>query len=164
MTRPAAREARGARLRWWLMTLAIAVGVVLAAAVQGFEPDVPLVLLVTPGSGPADAPDITYEDMLAPSGLVDLSGYVDAIGADFRLLFDTDGEPTGLVEVAHVAGLQVHAWTLRKENAYLPPALRIGSAEGATGDVRGMMDILSASGIDGVFTDDPALVVSALGR
>ena len=126
--------------------------------------DVPLVLLVTPGSGPADAPDITYEDMLAPSGLVDLSGYVDAIGADFRLLFDTDGEPTGLVEAAHEAGLQVHAWTLRKENAYLPPALRVGSAEGATGDVRGMMDILSASGIDGVFTDDPALVVSALGR
>lgn len=47
MTRPAAREARGARLRWWLMTLAIAVGVVLAAAVQGFEPDVPLVLLAS---------------------------------------------------------------------------------------------------------------------
>lgn len=126
--------------------------------------DVPLVLLVTPGKGPADMPGTYYEDMLAPSGLAEIAGYADAIGADLRLLFGPEGVPTGLVDTAHDAGLKVHAWTLRKENAYLPPMLRRGDAENGTGDVLGMVTILKASGVDGIFTDDPGPVVSALGR
>ena len=75
-----------------------------------------------------------------------------------------DGSPTALIADAHAAGLQVHPWTLRKENAFLPPALRRGTAEGAPGDLAALAGMVVAAGADGVFTDDPALVLSALGR
>ena len=58
----------------------------------------------------------------------------------------------------------VHPWTLRKENAFLPPALRKGSGAAAQGDLGTLARMVRASGADGVFTDDPALVLSALGR
>lgn len=124
--------------------------------------DVPLVLLVAQGEGPADEPGLLYEDMLTPSGLPEIATYAGAIGADLRLLFGPEGVPSGLVEEAHAAGLKVHGWTLRKENAFLPPALRRGAAENGVGDVVGMVNILKAHGLDGVFTDDPGRVVSAL--
>lgn len=126
--------------------------------------DVPLVLLVKPGDGPADEPALRYEDMVTPSGLAEVASYADAIGADLQLLFGPEGIPSGVVADAKAAGLAVHAWTLRKENAYLPPMLRRGAAENGTGDVLGMVTILKAQGIDGVFTDDPGLVVSALAQ
>ena len=124
--------------------------------------EVPLVLLVTPGSGPADEPALSYEEMLTPAGLAEVAKYADAIGADLRLVFNADGTPTGLVEKVHGAGLKLHGWTLRKENAFLPPALRRGSAENAAGDVPAMVALLRAAGLDGVFTDDPGLVVPAM--
>ena len=40
--------------------------------------------------------------------------------------------------------------------------LRRGSAENAAGDVSAMVALLRAAGLDGVFTDDPGLVVPAL--
>ncbi|WP_341712590.1 glycerophosphodiester phosphodiesterase [Erythrobacter sp.] len=126
--------------------------------------DVPLVLLVAQGEGPADEPGLLYEDMLTPSGLPEIATYADAIGADMRLLFGPEGVPSGLVEEAHAAGLKVHGWTLRKENAFLPPVLRRGPAENGVGDVLGMVALLAAQGLDGVFTDDPGRVVSALTR
>ena len=91
-----------------------------------------------------------------------MAKYADAIGADLRLVFNADGTSTGLAEKVHGAGLKLHGWTLRKENAFLPPALRRGSAENAAGDVPAMVALLRAAGLDGVFTDDPGLVVPAL--
>ncbi|WP_425594398.1 glycerophosphodiester phosphodiesterase family protein [Qipengyuania xiamenensis] len=126
--------------------------------------DVPLVQLVKPDDGPADEPALRYDDMVSPSGLAEIATYADAIGTDLRLLFGPEGVPSGLVDDAREAGLAVHAWTLRKENAYLPPMLRRGTAENGTGDVLGMVTILKVQGIDGVFTDDPGLVVSALAQ
>ena len=126
--------------------------------------DVKLVLLVKPADGPADEPALRYEDMVTPSGLSEIATYADAIGADLRLLFGPEGIPSGLVTDAQEAGLSVHAWTLRKENAYLPPMLRRGTEESGTGDVLGMVTLLKAQGVDGVFTDDPGLVVSALAQ
>lgn len=127
--------------------------------------DVKLVQLVAQGHGPADDPALTYEDdLLTPAGLAGIATYADAIGADWRLLFGPDGAPTGLVGRAHAAGLKVHGWTLRKENAFLPPFLRNGPAEGEPGDLARMVAIARAGGLDGVFTDDPGRVVSALAR
>ncbi|QZD96377.1 glycerophosphodiester phosphodiesterase family protein [Qipengyuania gelatinilytica] len=126
--------------------------------------DVPLVQLVKLDDGPADEPALRYDDMVAPVGLAEIATYADAIGADLRLLFGPEGIPSGVVDDAKEAGLDVHAWTLRKENAYLPPMLRRGEAENGTGDMLGMVTILKAQGIDGVFTDDPGLVVSALAQ
>ncbi|NNC53309.1 MAG: glycerophosphodiester phosphodiesterase [Erythrobacter sp.] len=126
--------------------------------------DVPLVQLVKPNDGPADEPALRYDDMISPSGLAEVATYTDAIGTDLRLLFGPEGIPSGLVDDAREVGLAVHAWTLRKENAYLPPMLRRGTSENGTGDVLGMVTILKVQGIDGVFTDDPGLVVSALAQ
>lgn len=126
--------------------------------------DFKLVQLMAEEGGPADEPGIYYGDMLSPSGLTEVAKYADAVGPDMRLLFGPEGIPLGLVEDAHAAGLQVHAWTLRKENAFLPPVLRKGEGEGGIGDVLGMVALLDMQGVDGVFTDDPGLVKQALGQ
>ena len=116
-----------------------------------------LVQLVAPEGGPADEPGVTYADMLMPAGLADIARYADAIGPDLRQIVDQSGKPTGLVPAAHQAGLKVHGWTLRKENAFLPAPLRVGSDPAATGDYAAAWGLLASSGVDGLFTDDPAL-------
>ena len=126
--------------------------------------DVKLVLLAKPGEDPADEPGLRYEDMLTPSGLAEVAGYADAIGADLRLLLAADGGSTGVIEAAKEAGLQVHGWTLRKENAYLPPAFRSGGGEAAPGNLAALVLVAKAAGLDGVFTDDPAIAVNALAQ
>jgi glycerophosphoryl diester phosphodiesterase len=119
--------------------------------------DARLVQLVSPEGGPADEPGVTYADMLRPAGLADIARYADAIGPDLRQIVDESGKPTGLVAAAHETGLKVHGWTLRKENAFLPPSLRIGSDPAATGNYAAAWGLLASTGVDGVFTDDPAL-------
>jgi glycerophosphoryl diester phosphodiesterase len=120
-----------------------------------------LVQLVSAQGGPADRRDRTYADMLTPQGLADIAGYADGIGAELSLLLQADGSPTGLVGQAHEAGLLVHAWTLRKENQFLPPALRSGAADGGDGDLAALWWLLRAAGVDGVFTDNPREIASA---
>lgn len=119
-----------------------------------------LVQLVAAEGGPADEPGISYAEMITPTGLVRVAQYADAIGPSAALVIDPQGKPTGLVAAAKAAGLKVHAWTLRKENAFLPPALRRGAAEDAPGDYAAAWGLLAAAGVDGVFTDDPALAAA----
>ena len=119
--------------------------------------DARLVQLIAADGGPADEPGMTFAEMRTPSGLARIAEYADAIGAEAQLVVGADGRPTGLVEAAGAAGLKVHAWTLRKENAFLPPPLRRGAAEGATGDYAAAWGLLAAAGVEAVFTDDPAL-------
>lgn len=121
--------------------------------------DARLVQLVSAEGGPADEPKMTFAEMLTPSGLAGVAAYADAIGPDLRLVVGADGKPTGLVDAAHAADLQVHGWTLRKENAFLPPPLRKGAAESATGDYAAAWGLFAAAGVDAIFTDDPALAV-----
>ena len=102
--------------------------------------------------------------MLTPSGLADVARYADGIGPYLGHVLAADGSPTALIGDAHAAGLAVHPWTLRKENAFLPPALKKGSDAAAQGDLAALVGMVVAAGANGVFTDDPALVVSALGR
>ena len=122
--------------------------------------DARLVQLVSPDGGPADEAGVTYAGMLMPAGLADIAKYADAIGPDVRQIVDAEGKPTGLVRAAHEAGLKVHAWTLRKENAFLPAPLRNGSDPAASGNYAAAWGLLAATGGDGLFTDDPALAAS----
>lgn len=125
--------------------------------------DLRLVQLVSAQGGPADLSGTTYTDMLSHEGLARIAAYADAIGAELRLLVDERGAATGLIAAAHAARLLVHGWTLRKENAFLPPLFRLGNQPGGLGHFSRFLCLLTASGMDGVFTDDPGPVVRMRG-
>jgi glycerophosphoryl diester phosphodiesterase len=114
-----------------------------------------LIQLVTAGGGPADRPGQTYAAMLTPEALRDVARHADGIGAEMGMLVGPDGKATSLVAQAHSAGLAVHAWTLRRENRFLPKAFQRGDDPNAPGDIAGAWQMLKAAGVDGVFTDNP---------
>jgi glycerophosphoryl diester phosphodiesterase len=119
-----------------------------------------LIQLASAEGGPADRPDLTYAAMLEGSALPRIAEVVHGIGVELSLVLNPDGTPTGLVQAAHAAGLEVHAWTLRKENAFLPPALRRGEEPSAAGDIASLWHRLAEAGVDGVFTDHPGDAVA----
>jgi glycerophosphoryl diester phosphodiesterase len=102
-----------------------------------------------------------YADLASPEGLIAIRRYADAIGVHKELLIPLVngelGEPTHLLADAHRLGLAVHGWTFRAENAFLPEAFRRGENPGDHGDLRGEIRAYLAVGIDGLFTDQPAL-------
>ncbi len=118
--------------------------------------DFKLVQLVAPGEGPADEPALRYDEMVTPIGLTEIAKYADAVGANVAMILNSDGTPTTLVSDAKAAGLAVHAWTVRPENAFLPPSLQSGDdLKGrGCGDVR-LARMLEAAGVAGVFSDGP---------
>ncbi|WBY16748.1 glycerophosphodiester phosphodiesterase [Erythrobacteraceae bacterium WH01K] len=122
--------------------------------------DVRLVQLVKDEGGPADMRDLSYADMVSPAGLAEISAYADGIGAPVDLLFGPAGTALPVIADAKEAGLLVHAWTVRKENAFLPEQLRGRGGPAQTGCDESLYATLASSGIDGVFTDDPGRMVS----
>jgi glycerophosphoryl diester phosphodiesterase len=120
-----------------------------------------LVQLVSSDGGPADVPGTTYAAMLTPEALPRIADHADAIGAELRLLLNPDGTSTDLTERAHQAGLQVHGWTLRRENAFVPERRASGEDPAAPGDYTSMWRMLAEAGIDGIFTDNPAQAFAA---
>lgn len=115
-----------------------------------------LVQLVAPGEGPADEPAMRYADMVTPTGLAEVAKYADAVGANIAMILAPDGSPTTLVADAKAAGLAVHAWTVRPENAFLPPMLQSGDDPKGRGcgDVK-LAQMLKDAGVAGVFSDGP---------
>ncbi len=117
--------------------------------------EVKLVQLVKDTGGPADLPGVTYADMLSPIGLEEIAAYADGIGAPIPLLLGPAGNALPLIDQAKQAGLQVHVWTVRKENAFLPEQLRGSGGPAQTGCDESLYGTIANTGIDGVFTDDP---------
>ena len=135
------------------------------------RPGVRLMQLVTgspAGLKPADVVvaggKLTYADMMTPVGLAEVARYADILAPDTRsiipLLPDGRlGSPAPVVSDAHRAGLVVMPWTFRPENQFLAADFREtgGPTErvpaGSVAEIRAYL----AMGIDGFFTDDPAL-------
>ncbi|MBB4858302.1 glycerophosphoryl diester phosphodiesterase [Novosphingobium chloroacetimidivorans] len=111
-----------------------------------------------------------YVQMLTPAGLAEIASYADWVAPATRVIIPLgpDGKlaaPTGLVAAAHAAGLLVGTWTFRPENRFLAADFRNAAgedarnAEGSVAEIRRYL----AEGLDGFFTDDPALGRTALG-
>ncbi|MEY4932616.1 MAG: hypothetical protein RLZZ403_936, partial [Pseudomonadota bacterium] len=108
----------------------------------------------------------TYADLVTATGLREIATYAHGIGAAKALIIPLTpdgrlGTPTSLVVDAHRAGLEVHAWTFRRENTFLPADLRSSEARGASGALDREIAAYLRTGVDGVFADNPDIAVDA---
>ncbi|MFF8774436.1 glycerophosphodiester phosphodiesterase [Kitasatospora sp. NPDC015120] len=143
------------------------------AILQSFEPsslqrlaklvDNPKVFLLGgPTSQPYDfvlaGDKRTVADLVKPEGLRWISSFAHGIGPTTTLIAPVDATgkllaPTTLVQDAHAAGLLLHPYTVRNENAFLPLDYRRGTDPNAYGDAIGWAKYLYELGVDGFFTD-----------
>ncbi|MBW0092889.1 alpha/beta fold hydrolase [Pseudonocardia sp. KRD-188] len=108
----------------------------------------------------------TYLDLLTPEALADIATFADGIGPykDLVIARNADGtlgSTTSLVADAHAAGLLVHPYTFRNENQFLPVGLRTAGGPTDYGDAFAEYAAFYATGIDGVFADNPDTAVAA---
>ena len=136
--------------------------------------EVPLVQLLEDHGRPYDLvvsdDPRSYADLASPVGLAELAAHVQGIGPNKRLIVPRDaderrGLPTALVGDAHRAGLLVHPWTFRRENAFLPEDLRRGDPASpaylrAVGDLPAELRQFRQLGVDGLFCDNPDLAAA----
>ena len=146
------------------------------AFIQSFDPAnlqklarmtrLPLIQLIAAG-------ERTLE-RLSEGSLAVVAGYAAGIGPSKDLVIPRGAEgnlreASPLVEQAHAAGLLVHAWTFRAENAFLPENLQLGNPAddghfGRTGEWMVELVAFFEAGVDGVFADQPDLAVQARAR
>lgn len=107
---------------------------------------------------------LTFAQMCTPAGLRDISAYADVVAPPTRAIIPLAkdgrlGQPTSLVDDAHRVGLRVEPWTFRPENCFLAADFRDGGGDNARNEAGSVAEIRRylATGIDGFFTDDPAL-------
>ncbi|WDR88196.2 glycerophosphodiester phosphodiesterase [Burkholderia ambifaria] len=106
----------------------------------------------------------TYGDLSTRDGMREIASYANGVGPykTSIIAVAADGtlqQPTPYVRYAHEAGLVVHPYTFRPENNFLPASLKDGgtpATRNTAGSVREIQAYLRA-GIDGFFTDDPAV-------
>ncbi|KVK72958.1 glycerophosphodiester phosphodiesterase [Burkholderia cepacia] len=106
----------------------------------------------------------TYGDLSTRDGMREVATYANGVGPykTSIIAVAADGtlqQPTPYVRYAHEAGLVVHPYTFRPENNFLPASLKDGgtpATRNTAGSVREIQAYLRA-GIDGFFTDDPAV-------
>ncbi len=139
--------------------------------------ELPLVQLLRP-SGAAgaftearDAPGApgwpSADLMCSDAGLSEISRYAQVLAPrkDLVVPLTADGscgEANDLPRRAHARGLEVHVFSLRDENRFLPPALRVGADPAAHGRAAEEYAAYVEAGVDGVFSDHPDTAVRAL--
>ncbi len=106
----------------------------------------------------------TYADLATAQGLKDMAKYANGVGPSkgYILNFNDNGsvQTTSFISDAHAVGLKVHPYTFRPENNYLPKPLKCSQDKPAERCPSGALKEFEAyfkAGVDGVFTDDPAL-------
>lgn len=106
----------------------------------------------------------TYADLATAQGLKDVAKYANGVGPSkgYILNFNDKGsvQTTSFISDAHAAGLKVHPYTFRPENNFLPKPLKCSQDKPAERCPTGALKEFEAyfkAGVDGVFTDDPAL-------
>jgi glycerophosphoryl diester phosphodiesterase len=133
--------------------------------------DVPLAQLVNSNGRPYDFALVgdarTYADLVTPTGLAEIASYADGIGIEKSVAIPrnadgTLGTPTPVIADAHAAGLDVHGWTFRRENAFLPAEFRSSGDPAGIGDLAGEIRVFVEAGLDGLFSDNPDVAVAAI--
>ncbi len=128
--------------------------------------DVRLVQLINCAGAPYDfvvaGDPRTYADLVTPDGLREIARYADGVGVCKDVMIPRTstgalGQPTPVIRDAHRRGLEVHGWTFRRENQFLPLDFRNGTDPIAVGDLVGEIDAFLRAGMDGFFTDNPDL-------
>ncbi|MCU4423924.1 glycerophosphodiester phosphodiesterase [Acinetobacter sp. WU_MDCI_Abxb74] len=106
----------------------------------------------------------TYADLATAQGLKDVAKYANGVGPSkgYILNFNDNGsvQTTSFISDAHTVGLKVHPYTFRPENNFLPAPLKCSQDKPAERCPTGALKEFEAyfkAGVDGVFTDDPAL-------
>lgn len=107
---------------------------------------------------------LTYAQMATPAGLRAVAQYAVGVGPDKGYVIPRQadgslGQPTRFVADAHAAGLLVHPYTFRAENSFLPTELQRGDSPAARGDIDAEVRAFLATGIDGLFIDQPDIAV-----
>ncbi|STQ89497.1 glycerophosphodiester phosphodiesterase [Iodobacter fluviatilis] len=135
--------------------------------------DLPIVQLLSGTGQPEDfrlaGDKRSYADIATAAGLKEVATYANGIGPTKDMIIPRDannnlGTPTSLVKDAHAANLVLHPYTFRPENPFLPANLRKGDVKSLTerGDLAAELTVFLQAGIDGFFTDDPAVGRAAL--
>ena len=123
--------------------------------------DLPLVQLINDIGKPYDFvinnDPRTYADLLNQKGLQEIAEYAQAIGVHKNLLIPRNSHgkllsPTSLIIDAHAANLQVHAWTFRNEDFFLPLDLQENPQK--------EYEIFFNLGVNGVFSDYPDMALT----
>ena len=108
----------------------------------------------------------TYADLATVTGLDFINDYAQGVGANTNLMIPLVagrlGTPTTLVLDAHTKGLEVHGWTFRAENVFLPNEFDSSADPAAYGNLAGQVQAFLALGMDGFFTDQPDPGVAAV--
>ncbi len=114
----------------------------------------------------------SFDRMATREGLAGIATYADGVGPEkYRFILPRDDQDeahlenaTSFVADAHAAGLVVHPFTFRAENRELPANFRRGDPAAAfdLGDAGGEIRLFLATGIDGLFIDQPDLGVAAV--
>ncbi len=106
----------------------------------------------------------SYADLVTPAGLKEIAAYADVVSPYKEVIIPRTGAnelgtATSFVTDAKAAGLKVHTWTLRPENPFLPVSLRKPDTASLSqrGDAVAEINAYLRAGIDGFFTDDPAV-------
>lgn len=143
--------------------------------IQSFEVDnlkalkgqtgVRLIQLLAPSGKTGDGHD--FAALATAGGLKAIAAYAFGVGPEKSLVIPRgpDGRlaaPTRFVADAHAAGLEVHPWTFRPENVFLPEGFKAGTDPRAIGDGVAEIRAFLATGIDGIFSDSTATAVQAV--
>jgi len=105
-----------------------------------------------------------YADLLTQASIQEIATYADGLGPYKLNLISVDSAgafqaPSDVIRFAHEAGMIVHSWTFRPENNFLPAPLKsdgTATTRNEAGSITEMQEYLKA-GLDGFFTDDPAV-------
>ena len=139
------------------------------------ETPLPLIQLIDVAGAPADfvasGDPRTYDDLVTPQGLAEISTYADGIGPDkSRIVAGNSagnplGQPTTLVRDAHRVGLLLHPFTFRPENNFLAADFRVGNPSSpeylhARGDQPAELALYYKLGVDGLFADNADTAVA----